>query len=108
MRAAHFKGLSTPILKLLLADLLDLQDERKMALDVAVLELTAREHTIWTLEVLEAREEWIGEESGSGAGGEKKEEKVENKGEENKGEENMGEENKGEENKGNGEGKDQS
>lgn len=59
VRACHFRGLSTAIVQLLLADLLDLQDERMFALDVAALELPAREQTIQTMEeVLAAREEW--------------------------------------------------
>ena len=55
MHSHHFHGLSTATLKRLLADLLDLQDERERAVEVAVLELPVREHTIWTLEeVLQA------------------------------------------------------
>ena len=51
---------------LLLADLLDLQDERRFALDGVVgFELLAREDTIRTMEeVLEARERWAVEEEG--------------------------------------------
>jgi hypothetical protein len=57
---------------LLLADLLDLQDERRFALDVAGLELPAREDTIRTMEeVLEERERWAVDDGVKG--GEKKE-----------------------------------
>jgi len=62
VRAYHFKDMPTPTLMRLLADLLDLQDERRFALDVGVYELPARDHTILTMEaVLEARAEWFGE-----------------------------------------------
>jgi hypothetical protein len=65
VRACHFTGLSTAIVKLLLADLLDLQDERRFALGIAALELPAREQTIRTMEeVLEARAEWALDEGG--------------------------------------------
>jgi hypothetical protein len=72
VRACHFKGLSTAIIMLLLADLLDLQDERRFALDVAGYELPAREDTIRTMEeVLEEREKWAVDDGVKG--GEKKE-----------------------------------
>jgi hypothetical protein len=77
VRASYFRDMPTPTLMRLLADVLDLQDERRFALDVAVFELPAREHTIWTMEeVLEARGEWDvdgdgGDDGGRKEGGEK-------------------------------------
>jgi hypothetical protein len=67
VRACQLKGLSTAIIKLLLADLLNLQDERRFALDVVGFELLAREDSIRTMEeVLEGREVWA--EGGEGEG----------------------------------------
>jgi hypothetical protein len=70
VRPCHFKGLSTAIVMLLLADLLDLQDERRFALDVVVgFELLARGDTIRTMEeVLEERERWAAVEEGTKGG----------------------------------------
>jgi hypothetical protein len=72
VRACHFRGLSTAIVMLLLADLLDLQDERRLISGVVRGEMLARGGTIRTMEeVLDARAEWSVDDGGEG--GDKKE-----------------------------------
>lgn len=72
---ADLEDVPMAILKRLMRVLINLQDERDLAADVAVFELPAREHTVWSLEeVLDARGELF-VDAGKGKGDEKEKDK---------------------------------